>query len=439
MPDYPATSLAKNKGKYYVLLTIPQELREHFGGRKQLKRSTGTSDLGDAKRRQHNISAALYAELDACKPDIRDMISDMLGWIGDADEVQRLEDDGDLEGVIMSHKYAEDTHDPEDPDDSAIDLVHAGGAKALELYREWKAKTASAASSGGSGAVYFSVASEEYLATKPYGPAKTTRDCELSLKEFQAFAGDVPLADVTAVLIHQYAEQVGSTKARETVAKKVGYVKRMFDHAVRKGWVASNVFQNVKLDKNVGRKRASYVPFTAGELSDLFSMDMPTHVRELLSILIATGMRLDEAALLDWEDVTRDEAQGVVYFDLTNSIVKNDGSQRLVPVHSALTWVTLGRSGQMFPQFTRDKDGKAQASASKVLMRWVRRVTEDRSKVVHSLRGNLKDMLRDAGVSKEVNDFITGHGAGDVAGKYGAGPSLKVRKEAIERLTFDYL
>jgi hypothetical protein len=39
--------------------------------------------------------------------------------------------------------------------------------------------------------------------------------------------------------------------------------------------------------------------------------------------------------------------------------------------------------------------------------------------------------MRDAGVTKEVNDFITGHGQGDVASGYGAGPSLKVRAEAI--------
>ncbi len=96
MPDYPATSLAKNKGKYYVLLTIPVELREYFNGRKQLKRSTGTSDLGDAKRRQHKITSELYAQLEACKPDLREVISDLLGWIGDADEIQRLKDTGDL-------------------------------------------------------------------------------------------------------------------------------------------------------------------------------------------------------------------------------------------------------------------------------------------------------------------------------------------------------
>ena len=93
----------------------------------------------------------------------------------------------------------------------------------------------------------------------------------------------------------------------------------------------------------------------------------------------------------------------------------------------------------MFPEFPRDRDGKTQASSSKALMPLVRNVTQHKSKVVHSLRGNFKDMLRDVGVSKEVNDFITGHGSGDVAGAYGTGPSLKVRGEAIERLSFQFL
>ena len=61
-------------------------------------------------------------------------------------------------------------------------------------------------------------------------------------------------------------------------------------------------------------------------------------------------------------------------------------------------------------------------------------LTGEKTKVVHSLRGNFKEMLRDAGVSKEVNDFITGHGSEDVAGQYGSGPSLRVRQEAVERL-----
>ena len=47
--------------------------------------------------------------------------------------------------------------------------------------------------------------------------------------------------------------------------------------------------------------------------------------------------------------------------------------------------------------------------------------------MVHSLRGNFKDLMRDANVTKENHDFMTGHGEGDAAGLYGIGPSLKAR------------
>ncbi|EAQ06284.1 DUF6538 domain-containing protein [Yoonia vestfoldensis] len=441
MSEYPATTLSMNKGKWYVYLTIPQDLRVHFGDRKQLKRSTGTSDERDAKRRQHGIATELYGQLDACKPDIRDIISHLLGYIGEADEVQRMEDEGHLEGLIQYNKNLEYVEDPEN--DLATDVVNEQGAKALEVYREWKAKTAKGHVAAD--AVLLSVAVREYLETHPYGPAKTTRDCELSLSQFQDFTGDMVLTDLTAVLIHQYADHLGATKSRKTIAKKISYVKRLFDHAVRKGWVPQNVFVGIVLDKKVGRAKESYRPFTSSELEAIFKQSMPDHQRKLLTILITTGMRLDEAALLDWEDIK--EEQGVVYYDLSDKLVKNKGSQRRVPVHSSLSWVTSGRTseattgkvGQMFPEFTRDKDGKAQASASKALMPLIRRVTDDKAKVVHSLRGNFKDMLRDAGVSKEVNDFITGHASGDVAGNYGSGPSLKVRKDALESLSFSHI
>ncbi|WP_411352500.1 DUF6538 domain-containing protein [Leisingera aquaemixtae] len=395
MPDYPATSLAKNKGKYYVLLTVPADLRQHFNGRKQLKRSTGTSDLGDAKRRQHNIATELYAQLDACKPDIRDLISDALGWIGDAAEVQRLEENGDLEGTIMAHKYAEDTHDPDDPDDSCIDLAHEGGTKALELYREWKAQVSSDRST--SGAVMLDYATKQYLATAPYENFKTARECEHALEQFQRFAGSRTLDSITPVMVHDFAEWIGEGKSKKLIGKKLGYVRRMVDHAVRKGWIPSNVFVGIKLDKNLGTNTKSYVPFTADELEGLFKLAMPEHLRRLLSILVTTGMRLDEAALLTWEDVKEDDRQGVLYFDLTSSIVKNKGSERKVPVHPALDWIAAGRTGLMFPEFPRDRDGKTQSGSSKKLMPLVRKITEEPTKAVHSLRGNFKDMLRDAG------------------------------------------
>jgi hypothetical protein len=81
-----------------------------------------------------------------------------------------------------------------------------------------------------------------------------------------------------------------------------------------------------------------------------------------------------------------------------------------------------------------DRDGKAQAAASDAVMPLIRKITTDDRKVAHSLRGNFKDALRELEVSKELNDFITGHAQGDVGGKYGEGPSLKKRAEVIDRI-----
>ena len=125
--------MALNTGRYYILLTIPSDLRIHFNGRKHLKRSTGASDLPDAKRRQHKIAVELYAQLDSSKPDIRDTISDLLGWIGDAEEVQRMEDTGSLEGFIQYCKNLEEGENPEN--DFAVGAVRENGAKALEIYK----------------------------------------------------------------------------------------------------------------------------------------------------------------------------------------------------------------------------------------------------------------------------------------------------------------
>ena len=94
--------------------------------------------------------------------------------------------------------------------------------------------------------------------------------------------------------------------------------------------------------------------------------------------------------------------------------------------------------GRLF-DYSLDDDGKAQRHASNTLNRHIEKIRENNRQVVHSLRGTLKDLLRDYGVTKEINDFITGHSSGDVAGQYGSGPSLLVRYEAVNSVSHPWL
>ncbi|RWC26983.1 MAG: hypothetical protein EOS70_30500 [Mesorhizobium sp.] len=71
-------------------------------------------------------------------------------------------------------------------------------------------------------------------------------------------------------------------------------------------------------------------------------------------------------------------------------------------------------------------------------MKHVRAVVKDPKAVVHSLRHNMKDRLRVAGVSKPTQDMILGHSSGGVGEDYGSDEArLRVAMDAmlaVERL-----
>ena len=163
--------------------------------------------------------------------------------------------------------------------------------------------------------------------------------------------------------------------------------------------------------------------------------------RLCLKILASTGMRLDEVALLTFDDLKVDEDTGIHFFDLTDDakLLKNDAaSRRQVPVPDQL--VLPSGQGRLF-DYPKDIDGKSQNAASKALMRHTAKVrtSEDQNLVVHSLRHTYKDMLRDAGIAKDMQDFLLGHTASSVGESYGQGYSLKSKKEAIDRLNLSFL
>ena len=137
------------------------------------------------------------------------------------------------------------------------------------------------------------------------------------------------------------------------------------------------------------------------------------------------------------------EYKAVLCFCLTNDTgderFKNRGSMRYVPVPDIVKPILSKRGqGRVF-NYRVDRDGKAQAAASDAIMPLIRKITIDDRKVAHSLRSNFKDALRELEVSKELNDFITGHAQGDVGGRYGEGPSIVKRAEVMNRIQHPYL
>lgn len=293
----------------------------------------------------------------------------------------------------------------------------------------------------------FSDLIEPYLESRKNEAVKEVTSRRLACERVIASAGDLPLAEYTQLHAYDLAQAMAAQDyANNTITKNITYANGLFRWARKnRDDYGRQYLQNlpwVELELGeYGKGVRPYLPLSEDELMALFALDIAPQERLLLSMLITTGMRLDEAALMTWERITT--RQGVLCFSLVNDdenvIVKNRGSMRYIPVPTALKPILgNGGEGRVF-NYRIDQDGKAQAKASDAVMPSIRKVTSNDRKVAHSLRGNFKDLVRDLEVSKEINDFITGHAQGDVAGKYGAGPSLNKRLEVINKIKHPWL
>ena len=477
-------SLTFKKGKWYVEITIPKDIKHLYSNQKQKQRSTGTADKRIARQKVHDIATKLYAEFE--------LKAKQSPW-------QTLVKELALEKICYSEReYVSLEYDYYEPitfKHCPITAVEAKGAissaqRQIELWRHAKEDNDSFYLIE-KGLFYSSIhKAEEYLLdvatqlkkefpemvsdhpTRPFQTPSPLPKIELSQDLSPLFStlvdgyleskvgkdvsqrrlacaravtyiGDKPIDQYDRVDAIDMAKKMDvegySNKRIKTI---ISYVRVVFIYAgtIRgrnaKVVLERHAWTDLKL-ASYGTRTRSYKPFSKDELHLLFNQSIPKQERLLLSILMTTGMRLDEAALMTWERIVK--YQDILCFSLLPSdehgtvIVKNEGSKRYIPLPDIIRPL-LSESGEGRLFDYRTHNGKAQAKASDALMPFIRNVSADDRKVVHSLRGNLKDLIRDANYSKEINDFLTGHAQGDVAGRYGQGPSIAKRLEVLNSI-----
>jgi len=450
-------TLVQAKGKWYVCVTVPVELRQSFKGQKQIKRSTGTSDKKLAEKRLIQKANEILNELEGALAEnhpyvkagqkIIDLTSEIKhGFSAD----QLLKKSTSLEAMrdIMERaSYAKSLGwmgegDPE----TAIGIAHMQERmeKALEDFEEQADLFFSTNKIEGfrlSDKPLISEVLEQWLDNPNVSRTKTINTYASHVKRFIKFGGDQTVDAVTKIEANHYVQHlVKFGLAHSTLETAVAAMRGLLNFAEEKGYVEFNSFAGLRL-KGKGKPPRKRVPFTQKQLTRLFQLPMKQRDKLCLQILACTGMRLDEVALLTFDDIKIDEDTGIRFFDLTDEakLLKNDeASRRKVPVPDKLKLPT--GQGRLF-NYPKDVDGKSQNAASKALLRQIRlvRSSSDQNLVVHSLRHTYKDMLRDAGVPKDLQDFLLGHAASSVGESYGQGYSLKSKKEAIDRLDLSFL
>jgi integrase len=210
------------------------------------------------------------------------------------------------------------------------------------------------------------------------------------------------------------------------------------------------------------REAESREPFTAGDLTAIFSTGIYTRQERpkggggeaaywLPLIALFTGARQGEIAQLRIGDLRQDRETGTWFFDISTEggrTIKTASSRRKVPLHPELERLGLLRYRQsllskgaspqdpLWPDFKFDTKAGRAGPWSKWFNRYLRDKAgvEDGGKVFHSFRHTFKRMARDAGLSEEMHDALTGHTGGGVGRSYGGGFGLRSLAEAVGRL-----
>lgn len=229
-------------------------------------------------------------------------------------------------------------------------------------------------------------------------------------------------------------------------------LRALLGFAHRNGLIDANPATGIHISETT-RAKEKRLPFSVDALQVIFSG--PVHAEGhrpkggggeasywLPLLALYSGARIEELAQLHPDDVVEEayrDADGndgsAWVISITDrgegQSLKNASSRRRVPVHEdlirlgfikhVLAMKTEGR-GRIFWRLRPDSHGSESGNFSKWFGRYLRtelKITDERM-VFHSFRHCFKEYAREAEISSEVHNALSGHSAGDTAENYGS-------------------
>lgn len=306
---------------------------------------------------------------------------------------------------------------------------------------------------------------------------RTIEEVQRVVKGLKALIGDKPAAAITRKEIISYRDHLLNEGKlhHATVGKKIGMLHSLFQQALDDEKISANPSARIKIPKpKVEKKRRA--PYSFADIKKILGCEIYTQgfrprakVGEAAAWLplmaLYTGARLEELGQLLVSDFHQHEDYGW-YMEVIDTDdededsskeakskkedsgknVKTDTSRRRVPLHPNLINAGLLRYREqiqaqghtrLFPILQIDCKGSLTGNFSKWWSGYSRKkIGMGEDKVFHSTRHAFKDACREAGISEEVHDALTGHAGGGVGRSYGGQFPLKPLFEAINRIEY---
>lgn len=351
------------------------------------------------------------------------------------------------------------------PDDLAIQLVQ-------ELVPSIKQNTVASPKPSVLSAII-----EKYIAAKQgEWTEKTKMEVKGMVKLIYDILGAVEITSITRPLVlelratlqklpanlykkhpNKTIQQVLSSKdidpmSTKSVNKHVSRLGSILKYCVDEGMITSNPALGLKLSENkrADEERDAYSPEDVKMIVSSLPADSSTPERYWIPLIgLYSGMRLNEICQLYVSDIIKFD--GLWCFSINgekDKRVKNDASERVIPIHPTLLnlglleYVEQLRANsvpRLWMNLTYCNINGYSNSFGKWYQRFNRHnVTDNNKKVFHSMRHTVANSLKQAGEIETVIAELVGHSNGGsmTMGRYGKRYQPKVLLEALKKLDY---
>jgi integrase len=278
---------------------------------------------------------------------------------------------------------------------------------------------------------------------------KTSEKARLYVGRFIEIVGDLAPQAVTRQHVIKFRDALEAQGFKAlNVGQHLAKLHTLFNTAMSEGIVQSNPAHKIKARKSPGKLSEGKKGFDGAQSRRIFSA-LNTETADfqwIVKLLAYHGPRGSEICQLKCSDITTLHGVPVLRIHDRHGLLKNRQSVRDIPIHPKSSGIIAyaakvakvhGDNSWLFQSLTDSKQGRGhnwQNYANRKFLRERVRIT-DRAYSMHSFRHAFSTLCREVGMPDSIKYALMGHALGKgEGGKYGEGPSLKVRAKWIARI-----
>ena len=274
---------------------------------------------------------------------------------------------------------------------------------------------------------------------------KTLYDWTRVMAQLGDFVGHRDAGKITGENLVAWKDSlVASGLAAKTIREsRLAPVRAILRWGVDNRRLAENAAERITISvkQKPGQGKRGFKDVEAAQILEAAAAERDPVKRWVPLVCAYSGARLSEVCQLRVDDIGEDEGIAVMRFTAEAGSLKNVGSERTVPLHSAiiaagfLEFVRSRKAGPLFPELPPDKFGKRGGNGPTILGRWVRGLglTDLRLAPNHSWRHRFKTLARNYSLAGDVTDAITGHAPRSVGDQYGD-YDVRAMKRELEKI-----